>query len=459
MLPDILSFIDVETTGLSPLRDRVIEIGIIRVEKGTIVEKYESLINPECSIPPEITVLTGITGKELDSAPTFRAVRKKIKLLLDDAIFVAHNARFDYSFIKSEFGREEESFKAKTLCTARLSRALFPEARHHNLDSIIERFSIECKSRHRAYDDAFVLYEFLKIIDKTMDNNKLHSFFLTAMKRPTLPPTISEKNIETVPECPGVYIFYDQEGAPLYIGKSINLKERILSHFANATTVTKEAKIFRSIFSLETIPTDGELGALLLESELIKKNKPLLNRQLRTSEHFIGLKKTVTKEGYFSVEITDLSEVSVTELTDILAVFRTKGQLKTRLVDIANEYKLCPKLLGVEKSKSSCFHYQLGTCLGACIGKEQPIRYNLRFITAFGKTKIRQWPFPGAVVIPEGKKGHIVSHWCYLGTTDDPGSDNLLKSSLKGVFDYDAYKILSSYLLKPQHVKKIKILR
>ncbi len=152
--------VDVETTGASPLRDRIIDIGIIRIEKGEIVERYSTVIDPEKYVPPSIFSLTGISEQEIQRAPTFNDIAQDIKSLLDGAIFVAHNARFDYGFIKNELKRAGISFNAKCLCTVKLSRALFPRERKHDLSTIIERYDFTCSSRHRAMPDAEVLVDF-----------------------------------------------------------------------------------------------------------------------------------------------------------------------------------------------------------------------------------------------------------------------------------------------------------
>lgn len=449
---DSLAIVDVETTGMSPVRDRVIEIGILRIEKGKLAETFESLVNPEGYVPAEITLLTGISGKDLEDAPTFYSLRKRIKELLGSAFFVAHNARFDYSFLKSEYRRLEESYTARLLCTAKLSRTLFPRFRHHNLDSIIERFHILCDIRHRALSDAKVLWEFLQRIEQSIASEKLEKALTVVTKSTSLPPAISRNSVSSLPETPGVYIFYNQSGAPIYIGKSINLKDRIMSHFAEATTNTKEAKIFQSIASFEVIQTEGELGALLMESKLVKLHKPIYNRQLRDVERFTVLFRHQNAQGYYIVEVKEVNAIHPDEIGNIVAVFRSRGQMKTYLTQLTAEYSLCKKLLAIESGKGACFGLQLRICHGACVGREMPAIYNLRFIEAFRKTKLKQWPFDGPIAIREGNTAHVVSHWCYMGEADklDDGS------SL--IFDYDTYKILSKYLLSRDHMPQIKLI-
>ncbi len=161
-----LAIVDVETTGMSPFHDRVIEIAIIRVEGNKIVDTFTSCINPQISIPSFITHLTGISNQDVEQAPVFAEVKHKMRKLLKGATFVAHNAWFDYSFIKSEFGRIKIPFESRRCCTVRLSRRLYPQYKSHSLESVIQRFGFTYKVRHRAYDDAHILWQFLKKIKK-----------------------------------------------------------------------------------------------------------------------------------------------------------------------------------------------------------------------------------------------------------------------------------------------------
>src|SRR5438445_552997 len=154
MLPAKIAFVDIETTGARSFYDRIIEIGILRVENNELVRTFHSLLNPQAYVPKEIELLTGIRAEDVETAPTFRQVKDQILEALEDCIFVAHNVRFDYGFLRNEFKREEISFSAKHFCTVRLSRLLYPRYKKHNLDSLIERLQIPCENRHRALDDA-----------------------------------------------------------------------------------------------------------------------------------------------------------------------------------------------------------------------------------------------------------------------------------------------------------------
>ncbi len=168
-----LVFLDIETTGGTPLNSRVLEIGALRMENNTIVDTFSQLIQPEQQVPWWITKLTGITDEMVWDAPTFQGVASSLELFLSDAIFVAHNVNFDYGFIKAEFERIGGSFTMDRLCTVKLSRALYPKQKRHNLDSVIEAHNIQVESRHRALDDAKVMVEFFK---KSLQEHGLNTY-------------------------------------------------------------------------------------------------------------------------------------------------------------------------------------------------------------------------------------------------------------------------------------------
>lgn len=460
-LPEKLAFVDIETTGGRALSDRIIEIGIVRVENNKVVHKYQTLLNPDTYVSPFVEQLTGITTKDLEHAPTFYEVKDEILEALDDSIFVAHNVRFDYGFLKNEFKRHLVDFSAKHFCTVKLSRTLFPDKPHHNLDAIIERFGIACDNRHRALGDAQVLWEFYSLLQKHVNKEVLTQAVHTALKRPSRPINITEEAINALPETPGVYIFQDKVGAPLYIGKSINIRDRVLSHFSSDTESTRERELSEQTHHIETITTAGELSALFLESKLIKELQPLYNRKLRYKRKLHVLCKNIDDKGYETVTLKEMERINVDDLNNILAIVRSKKQANSLLHDLAKQYTLCTKVLGVESTSTSCFAYRLGWCKGACVGKEKPLTYNLRMITAFSEYKIMKWPFSGPILIHEENVfnekavGYVFDNWCYLGDCESD-TDCDIKNNYE--FDHDMYKILVQFLKNPKNYKKIKVL-
>lgn len=458
-LPKNLTFVDLETTGTSPAFDRVIEIGIIRVENNKVVQEYNQLINPEKPVSPFILQMTGIPPDQLENAPTFYRVRKDVFELLENSIFVAHNVRFDYGFIRQEFLRFGIKLTLPHFCTVRLFRALVPGRKRYNLDELIAHFGISCTNRHRAFDDAKVLWDFYQIGKKEIPRSKFSKAIAYASKRPSLPSQLAPETIDRLPESPGVYIFRDTSAVPLYIGKSTNIKERVLSHFSSDYKSGIEMKMKGQITHIETIPTSGELGALLLESELIKSQQPVYNRMLKIRRRMIIEEEVMTQNNYLTVTWETVETIDPTTIPSLLGVYKSEKQLKETLFILAKEHMLCPKLLGLEKGKGPCFAFHLHQCNGACMEKEIPARYNLRFREAFLKLKFKRWPFPHPIIIREnnstGGEGFIINHWCLVGKAswDDTGA--LHTETYEYVFDVDVYKILVRYIFNQHHMRNI----
>jgi DNA polymerase-3 subunit epsilon len=445
------AIVDTETTGMSPVGGGIIEIGIIRVEGGKAVRTFQSLVKPARRISHTITGITGITNEELEDAPLFEDIASTVQELLEGAVLVAHNARFDYSFIKAEFNRLELPYRAKTLCTVKLSRALYPEESHHNLDAVMERHGIACASRHRAMGDAQVLLEFLQAVEKDQGHDVLQGAIDRALKSHTLPARLSREELRAIPNTPGVYIFYGQDDEVLYVGKSVTLRTRVLSHFSGDHASGKELRMCQDTARVEYTETSGELSALFLESKLVKDLCPTYNRALRRRKQLALVVARATKEGYAAAEVEYREEISPAEFGSILAVCRTRAQAKAFLRTLAKEHGLCGKLLGLEKGAGACFGRQLEACLGACTGHEPAGAYNKRLARAFARYRIKSWPFGGAVVVrDEAHEGegtaYVVDQWCLKEIIEySHGSSSAAPA--ESVFDLDSYKILARFLL------------
>lgn len=451
VLEQPLVFVDIETNGLSHTRGKVIEVAAIRVEDGIVSGSINSILDPLTEIPPFISQLTGITHQDIKGAPTFSDIADELYRLIDGAVFVAHNARFDYSFLKQEFKRIGQQFNPKLLCTVKLSQALYPEHRSHKLEKLIERLGLNPARRHRAYDDALVLWQFLQHAEKTFDSKIIDTAVKQQLKSPSLPKGLSRQLLNSLPESHGVYIFEDENASPLYIGKSINIKKRVLSHFSRDHEIESEFKISQQIKNISVIETGGELEALLLESRLIKEKQPLYNRMLRRNQKLTLARQITSEDGYIRVSIDEVAAIDPTDTSDILAVYTTKGKAREYLNQAIKDHLLCPKLLGLEKSKSSCFLYQLKKCDGACVGKEPAKKYNARLLSYFDGKRIEQWPYGTPIAISEyGPEQHsksiIVDQWCVIADiSQDEGCSPVVKYYDKA-FDIDTYKILRAYL-------------
>jgi DNA polymerase-3 subunit epsilon len=458
--PETFCIVDTETSGMRPATARVIDIGIIRVEKGKVVERYQTLLNPGHELPPYIESLTHIRTEDLQNAPTFEEVAIDIESLLQGAVFMAHNASFDYRFIQSEFRRMGKTWKAQSLCTVSLSRRLFPKERGHNLDALISRFGLVCDERHRALPDAEVLLQFCEHLNRTLDHDDLARVVQSVLTGGDRASSVSRKTFTDLPDSAGVYFFYGEDDELLYIGKSKNVRTRARSHF-HKSSEKKEKYIQQETTTIETISTSGELSALLLESALIKRESPLYNKALRKRRQLVIAKRAIGEDGYSRVSLTRTEDLHADP--DILGVFKTITQAKTKLRDLCKSYSLCPKLLGIEVAQGACFSSQIGVCDGACKGKVQAEEYNQRVQEAFEKRKLRIWPYKGAIRITEQENeeaGSIffIKDWVLMGAfkVQEGEFQTLLPEA--NSFDYDTYKILARYILNRKNRGTIQVL-
>ena len=231
--PESMVLLDCETTGGNANYHRVIEVGLLIIEQGEVVKKWQSFINPAVTLPESIQRLTGITSSMLRDAPKFDAVSDSLLSMLEGRTLVAHNSRFDYSFLKNEFERVGINYRAKPLCSVKFSRNLYPQFKRHGLSEIIKRFGFSIQNRHRALDDAKIIYEFFLRSSQIFSDDEILATCKTALKLPALPALLDIKEIEKLPARAGVYYFYDQKSVLLYIGSTFHLILLVMSHFSS----------------------------------------------------------------------------------------------------------------------------------------------------------------------------------------------------------------------------------
>ena len=457
-------FVDIETTGGNALRDRITEIAILTMQNGVLISEWSTLVNPYVLIPETIQSLTGITNEMVMDESPFEDLYKDIYQRLEGHVFVAHNARFDYGFLKNAFSRCGITFRAPVLCTVKLSRNLFPEFKRHNLDNIMQRHGLQCSARHRASGDARVLFDFMQVLYNTQEHDRVNEVISQLLKRPSLPRGIDEDDIDKLPDAPGVYVFNDEKGAPLYIGKSKRIRDRVLSHFNSDYRSGKEMNIAQNVASISHIQTAGELGALLQEARMIKKFLPIYNRRLRRYDSLYTIQWDPLDELSIPMVVNE-SELDVEDIQHHFGLFKSKKAAKDTLRSLAKEHQLCEKKLGLEAGKGSCFAYQLKRCRGACIEKESVMQHNVRVLQALQPLKNKVWPFDGCIGIRERSYHakwtdiHLFDNWCYLGTVND--ESNLHQMSLfereNKMFDLDTYKILLRFMKDNQRLDIISI--
>lgn len=452
MLPCYV-MLDLETTGGNALQDRITEIAAVRIENGVETARWSTLVNPGVRIPPFIQALTGISDAMVAEAPAFEEVAHQLLELLEGAVFVAHNVRFDHSFVLHELARMDIALKARTLCTVRLSRKLYPQHKGHGLDAILQRHGLHTMARHRAMGDVEVVLQWLRIAHAELGVDAVRRAAAELLQGSAAIPPQLETAISDIPDGPGVYLFFGEGSLPLYIGKSVSMRTRVLSHFQSAAKVAREMRILTEIRRVEWIETAGELGALLLESRLVKERQPVYNRQLRREKALCAWQLMDDPQAHPLLKLVQLDDLTPGQWSQLYGTYRSKRQATDALRLLADSHGLCPQRLGLESGKGPCFACQTGRCKGACAGREPLALHRLRLQMALAQQRLQAWPHPGKVAIREYREQtgrtdfHVFEHWCHIATVGDPAElDEISHSRQALAFDLDTYRLLQKRL-------------
>lgn len=452
-------FVDVETTGASPARERVTEVGVVSVDidgDQWRVSEWSSLVNPGMPIPAEIQWLTGITNDMVRSAPSFAELAEPLFDRLHDAVFVAHNARFDYGFLKAEFGRVAMPWRAATLCTVRLSRLLYPDRGPHTLDAIVARFGLEGEQRHRALGDARVLWRLLQRLYERHPRAEIDAAIERVLARPSTPPALPPHALDEIPHAPGVYQFFGANAHPIYIGKSVDLRTRVANHFARDHASGADLRLSQEVQRVGWEETAGEIGAWLREAELVKTKLPAHNVALRRKLN----QAFFTLDAIGRPRFVKAHDVPPERLSEHYGPFGSRAGARRLLIERAREHGLCLKTMKLEgrarrnAPDAPCFNHQLKRCLGACIGAETGQAHGARAAELLADRRGRPWPHAGAVAIVEKNASrwredlHVFDRWCWLGAVQSLDAAHALARSAARTFDPDAYRIAREALAR-----------
>ena len=446
---DALVFVDLETTGANFANDRIIEIGVIEVG-GDGVREWSTLVDPGRPVPPFITGLTGIDTAMVESAPTFAQLVPDLLEKLRGRLFIAHNARFDYGFLKHEFKRAGVDFRATSLCTVKLSRALFPGHHRHNLDTLVERYGIAIPAgeRHRALADARVLWDLWRHWHALLPAEAIRDAVERITGRPELPPQLDPALLDDLPEAPGAYAVFGQDGVLLTAKRAANLRQQVFAHFAPAR---RDSALVRDAWRIEWREAAGELGARLRELELTAALR-------RPPEELCSWRLVRHGDGDFRPVLALASEIDFARTEDLFGLYHSRREAVQALRKLAEAHRLCHHFTGLGNGRAgeACVAYRQRSCRGACVGKEAVSLHSARLMTALAKHRIRPWPYPGPIALIERDEfgmredAHVFDAWGHLGTAGDEAT---LQSMLEGaarkegsLFDAEIYRIVGKYL-------------
>lgn len=367
------AIVDIETTGGYADNHRITEIAIYHYDGFQIKNVFHSLLNPGRKVPQFITGLTGITSKMVEEAPEFSEMADEIFLYLKDRVFVAHNAHFDYSFIKKEFETIGVNWQTKKLCTVRLARKIIPGLESYSLGRLAESLGIKIPDRHRAGGDAQATAKIFDVLVKRDNSGVITKALKRNSGETILPPNLAKEEFDRLPAKAGVYYFLDGRGQVIYVGKALNIKKRIAGHFTGEAREWNRSNIRNEIHHITYELTGSELIALILESQEIRRLWPKYNLAQKYKTEEWGVYDYEDRNGYlrFCVNV-------VSRGTKPLITFSSKGDAWNFMWEKVKEYDLCPKYSGLQLAKGLCFSHQSGSCKGACQGVESAKKYNKR---------------------------------------------------------------------------------
>ena len=385
------AIVDVETTGGKFNEEGITEIAIYRFDGNKIVDQFSSLVNPQREIQPFVQRLTGINSKMLVNAPKFFEVAKRIVEITEDAVLVAHNAEFDYRIIRTEFKRLGFDFERQSLCTVDLAQKLLPDLPSYKLGKLVRSLGIPISDVHRAHGDAQATVELFKVLLEKDSQKEIISAHVKTLNKKQVP----SKYLNIIDELPtetGVYYIYNEAGNIIYIGKSKNIKKRVLSHLTSKAR--KAEKIQKAIHRVTYELCGNECLALLKEQHEIKKNQPRLNHALKYRHFPMGIRRDE------SSPYQRLLVEQVRQDLDYLDVFKNKKEAEGRLRFWIEEFSLCAQHTSFARPQGACFRKGIDQCQGACVGEERCDNYNVKVQAVADSLR---YPYDDFLIIDKGK--------------------------------------------------------
>lgn len=461
----LFAIIDIEASGGSPKRDRIVDIAIFLHNGTQVIHSFSTLINPGVKIPPFITKLTGISNAMVADAPTFAEVAEQINNITQDAIFVAHNVQFDYLYIRNEFKRMGINYMRPKLCTIDLTKRVMPGFTSYGLDNLTTELAIPVKNRHRAEGDAEATVQLFDLLLKNNNSQKqMDDLLLQTNKQPHFPQQIPAESIEKLPEETGIFYFHDNTGKVIYVGKSADIRRRVFQHFTETTEANKLFRMVRRISDVTYQETGTELLAALLEIAEIRRLKPTYNRSQLARVYRYGIFKTIDERGYINIV---LRKKQRSEPVAPIAQYEREIHAQLSLTDRIEKNQLCACLCGntegMSKDNNTCSKVTQNQCKGAALGLEHQNSYNKRAEKAL---KDLQFPHPNFLLIDEGRaydeksvlciKNGLLYGYGFIDQNNQLSVEDIIESLQTLLPHPEANKLLLNWLKKHPNEKLIK---
>lgn len=436
-----LAVVEVKTTGVHPARDAIWELAIIQVDaEGCVAERLHWLFEPGVALPPQLLSLSGLHPLELSGQPRIDSEARAIADAIRGRVLMGHNLRFSLAFLRRVLP-DWKTLRPPQLCTLRLARATLPQLASAGFDALCAHFGITRFFRDRAVPDAEAVLTLAQHLLQQVAPTTLGQQLRSAAR----PPLLAAERFAQLPE----HYFLGDGGAQLYVGKSRNLRRRVMSHFQNDHRDRRSLQMVQQIRDVQLAVTAGELGALLFESAEIKRLQPLYNRRLRKQRELLTW-ALAGEPGELHIEL--LQHHALRPGLRHVGLFRSRHQARQWLLEQARERRLCLRVLGLEEGEGACFAYQLGRCAGACCGEEPRSAHDRRLLAGAERLQTQAWPWNGPVALVERDEQHgltqwhVLDQWRHLGTVDQLDHAQPLLAARRGGFNLDTYHILIGHL-------------
>lgn len=399
---NMYAIVDIETTGGHASGNGITEIAICIHDGNEIVKRYQTLVNPGREIPIYIQALTGISNEMVENAPYFKMVAHEIFELLHNKIFVAHNVNFDYSFLKYHLATAGYDLQCNKLCTVRLSRKIIPGLISYSLGKLCTHLSIPNEARHRAAGDAEATATLFSLLLLSDTNMHIAQALKQKSKEQVLPANLPKSDIDALPYTAGVYYFHDHKGKVIYVGKAVNIKKRVCSHFTGNNSGHQRQEFMRNIYRITFQECGNELMAFIQETVEIKRLWPAYNRSQKNLDFAFGLYIYEDQRGYMRLAVDKRRKYSTPVHT-----CGTMVEGRNILLTLIEQFGLCPKLCFIQNNDGPCTGINGLQC--ACEGHENADDYNAKVEAAVNQLK---QALPTFAIRDAGRNGE--EHSCIL---------------------------------------------
>lgn len=428
-----LAFVDVETTGPSPTENRVAEIGVVTVDAGR-VQRWTTLIRTPRRRELDSAIDSPLVD-EHDQAPAFADVATELATRLSGRLFIAHNARFDYSFLRAEFERAGIAFEAQVVCSVMLSRQLYPHLQHHNLDALAESHCLRVEERHRALPDAELVWQWWGVIHRELPRKTIDRAIAGLLSAPLLPARLDPSLIDQLPRTPGAFAFFDEEDRPLAVGAAANLKLHVLNYFRLDRATGQALEHAHRVARVTWRATRGLIGARLCAAKLDALWFADSKRRLAAPAYTWQLRPDTVP----CIAIADIGKASL-RAQDSYGLFATERKAHNALLRLVSKHRICRELLGLGPG-DGC-----GTCgiapSAGCGGGTSRKKELMRLFEALQALRVPAWPYRGPVGIRERSEVHVVDQWQFLGTARNDSDLHAILECRLAQFDLRTYRVL-----------------